>query len=185
MARHIWGYISSVSLEILLWFLHEGLQHHCLEAEWMKANITLQCIFNWISTIRTGCSFTIIHWKQEWANLSLSLGLIFFQCFFTLNLSITAADWRIWEVKSGKDFRRAYSHHTHISWYHRINPFSLSHSHSLTLSHTHTQYLRVLGATHYSTQGWYNGWVFESLLQLGCGLKGDKRDLTKLAGCHK
>lgn len=59
------------------------------------------------------------------------------------------------------------------------------HTHSHTLSHTHTQYLRVLGATHYSTQGWYNGWVFESLLQLGCGLKGDKRDLTKLAGCHK
>lgn len=47
------------------------------------------------------------------------------------------------------------------------------------------QYLGVLAATHDSTQGRYNGWVFESLFQLGSGLKmGNKRGQTE-NGCHK
>lgn len=40
-------------------------------------------------------------------NLSLSFGLIFFQCFFTLSRSITAADWRIWGL--GSDFTFKFS----------------------------------------------------------------------------
>lgn len=40
-------------------------------------------------------------------------------------------------------------------------------THAITAS----TYLRVLGATHDSTKGWYYSWVFESLLQLDCGLK--------------
>ena len=50
----------------------------------------------------------------------------------------------------------------------------------LLIPNTHTEYLRVLGATHDSTEGWDNGWVFESLFQLDGGLKGDKRGLTML-----
>lgn len=40
----------------------------------------------------------------------------------------------------------------------------------------HTQYLRILGAAHDSTQGWDNGWVFESLFQLGSGLRGGTKE---------
>lgn len=75
-------------------------------------------------------------------------------------------------------------------------PVSLSHSctesvqvkvqrgHELTPTLWHTQYLWILGSTHDRTQARDNEWVFESLLQLGCGLEGDKRCDIKLAGCH-
>lgn len=44
---------------------------------------------------------------------------------------------------------------------------------SLLHTHKHTHNLGVLGASDDSAEGWYNGRVFENLLQLGCSLEED------------
>lgn len=158
----------------LLCFLHESLQHHCLQAVWKKENNT---ILHLISTIPTGFSVMIKRMLQ-WKAMSKPLSIIRtdflpvllhsqpqHHCSWLSNLRGTRCEvvelhrWQ--DIHSGND-----------TWIpHDETSVNLS---LPTL--THTQYLGVLGAAHDCTKSWDYGWVFESLFQLGCGLKGDKRD---------